>query len=136
MPKILHHALNPKQIATAAPGPHSDGGGLELRVDHKGARRWVVRLKVAGKMTTRGLGSFPAVSLADARKSAATAVREAREAAPVPEPSAEPPRPDLRQGGSGIHQRQQPHVEQCQARRAVAEHPGAVRRPVYRQQAR
>ena len=93
MPKILHHALNPKQIATAAPGPHSDGGGLELRVDHKGARRWVVRLKVAGKMTTRGLGSFPAVSLADARKSAATAVREAREAAPVPEPSAEPPVP-------------------------------------------
>ena len=85
MPKRLHHALNPKQVATLQPGSHSDGGGLELRVDDKGARRWVVRLKVAGKMTTRGLGSFPAVSLADARKSAAIAVREARESAPEPE---------------------------------------------------
>ena len=90
MPKRLHNALNPKQIATAAPGSHSDGGGLELRVDDKGARRWVVRLKVAGKMTTRGLGSFPAVSLADARKSAAIAIKDAKESAPAPEPTAEP----------------------------------------------
>ena len=90
MPKRLHHALNPKQIATAAPGSHADGGGLELRVGADGARRWVVRLKVAGKMTTRGLGSFPAVSLADARKSAAVAVKEAKESAPAPEPRTEP----------------------------------------------
>ena len=27
LPKILNHALNPKQIATAAPGSHADGGG-------------------------------------------------------------------------------------------------------------
>ena len=89
MPKRLHHALNPKQIATASPGSHADGAGLELRVDHKGARRWIVRLKVDGKMTTRGLGSFPAVSLADARKSAAIAVKEAKAAA-APEPAQEP----------------------------------------------
>jgi integrase len=41
-------------------------------------------------MTTRGLGSFPAVSLADARKSAASAVKEAKESAPAPEPKTEP----------------------------------------------
>ena len=92
MPKRLHNALNPKQIATLQPGSHADGGGLELRVDANGARRWVVRLKADGKMTTRGLGSFPAVSLADARKSAATAVRDAKATAsatlePVPEPA-------------------------------------------------
>ena len=86
MPKILRHALNPKQLTSLQTGSHADGGGLELRVDTKGARRWVVRLKVAGKMTTRGLGSFPAVSLADARKSAAMAVREAKESASAPEP--------------------------------------------------
>ena len=85
MPKILNHALNPKQIATAAPGSHADGGGLELRVDHKGARRRVVRLKVDGRMTTRGLGNYPGVSLAEARKSATTAVKEAKESAPEPE---------------------------------------------------
>ena len=82
MPKILRNALNPKQIPTLSPGSHADGGGLELRVDAKGARRWVVRLKVAGKMTTRGLGSFPAVSLADARKAAVVAVEKAKETAP------------------------------------------------------
>ena len=86
MPKILRHALSPKQLTSLQTGSHADGGGLELRVDTKGARRWVVRLKVAGKMTTRGLGSFPAVSLADARKSAAMAVREAKESASAPEP--------------------------------------------------
>ena len=90
MPKILRHALNPKQLMSLQTGSHADGGGLELRVETKGARRWVVRLKVAGKMTTRGLGSFPAVSLADARKSAATAVREAKESAPEPEPESKP----------------------------------------------
>ena len=93
MPKRLHNALNPKQITTLQPGSHADGGGLELRVDAKGARRWVVRLKGAGKMTTRGLGSFPAVSLADARKGAAAAVRDAKVAAataPEPEPARVP----------------------------------------------
>ena len=90
MPKRLHNALNPKQVATLQPGSHSDGGGLELRVSAEGARRWVVRLKVAGKMTTRGLGSFPAVSLADARKSAAVAVREAKDAALADAPEPEP----------------------------------------------
>ena len=90
MPKRIHHGLNPRQIATLTAGAHADGGGLELRVDHKGARRWVVRLKVEGKMTTRGLGAFPAVSLADARKSAASAVKEAKSAAPAPAPERPP----------------------------------------------
>ena len=90
MPKRLHHALNPKQILTAAAGSHADGGGLELRVDAKGGRRWVVRLKVGDRMTTRGLGSFPNVSLADARKSAATAVKEAKDSAPAPVHQPEP----------------------------------------------
>ena len=92
MPKRLHNALNPKQIATLPPGSHADGRGLELRVDAKGARRWVVRLKVDGKMTARGLGSYPNVSLADARKGAAAAVRDAKAvaAASVPEPEPDP----------------------------------------------
>ena len=42
-------------------------------------------------MTTRGLGSFPSVSLAEARKSAATAVKEAKAtAAAAPEPEQNP----------------------------------------------
>ena len=36
-------------------------------------------------MTTRGLGNYPGVSLAEARKSATTAVKEAKESAPEPE---------------------------------------------------
>ena len=88
MPKILRNALNPKQIAALPQGSHADGGGLEIRVDGKGARRWVVRLKVDGKMTTRGLGAYPAVSLAEARRTAAIAVKEAKDATGL-EPEAE-----------------------------------------------
>ena len=84
MPKRLVNALNPKQVVTLPPGSHADGGGLELRVDKNGARRWVVRLKVDGRMTTRGLGSFPAVSLADARKAAVVTVEKAKDSPPPP----------------------------------------------------
>ena len=39
MPKRLVNALNPKTVASLTkPGSYADGGGLELRVDAKGAR--------------------------------------------------------------------------------------------------
>ena len=38
MPKRLVNALNPKTVASLTkPGSYADGGGLELRVDAKGA---------------------------------------------------------------------------------------------------
>jgi integrase len=60
------------------PGLHAVGGiaGLCLQVEPSGGRSWVLRVMIAGKRRTMGLGGFPDVKLADARRLA----REAREA--------------------------------------------------------
>lgn len=54
------------------PGRWSVGGvdGLALQVTGTGARSWVLRIYVAGKQREMGLGSFPTVSVADAREKA------------------------------------------------------------------
>lgn len=45
-------------------------GGLALQVVRSGARSWVLRVSVAGKQREMGLGSFPTLTLADAREHA------------------------------------------------------------------
>jgi integrase len=55
-----------------------DGGGLYLRVTANGAKSWVFRYQLGGKRRDMGLGSFPEVSLADAR-SKATEYRKQRQ---------------------------------------------------------
>ena len=52
------------------PGRYSDGEGLMLYVQKSGARSWVLRMQVDGKRRDFGLGSEPAVSLAEAREKA------------------------------------------------------------------
>jgi len=56
----------------AVPGRWSVGGvdGLALQVSASGARSWVLRLSVAGRQREMGLGSFPTVTLAEARDKA------------------------------------------------------------------
>jgi hypothetical protein len=49
------------------PGKHSDGGGLYLRID--GARRsWIYLYTWRGKPRVMGLGGYPLVPLAAARR--------------------------------------------------------------------
>jgi integrase len=45
-----------------------DGGGLLLRVDQQQNKTWTARLHKGGKETKRGIGSYPDVSLAQARE--------------------------------------------------------------------
>ena len=57
--------------ALSKPGKHSDGGGLYLRIDGDGGanrRRWIFRFVWRGRTKEMGLGGYPEVSLADARK--------------------------------------------------------------------
>jgi len=63
--------LTARTVATAGPGKHEDGAGLRLVVSKSGSRRWVFRFRLNGRSREMGLGSFPAVSLADARNLAA-----------------------------------------------------------------
>ena len=64
-----------------APGRYHDGGnlGLFLRVDPNGKRFWIQRTTVQGKRTEIGLGSYPMISLADARGKATANKRLAME---------------------------------------------------------
>ena len=45
----------------------SDGNGLHLLVNPNGSKLWRFRYRIGGKQNLLSLGSFPEVSLADAR---------------------------------------------------------------------
>ncbi len=68
MPVKLKNALSARRVQTETkPGSYADGGGLELQVREGGNKTWTLRVMVNGKRVVRGLGSYPAVGLADAR---------------------------------------------------------------------
>ena len=52
------------------PGRYGDGGGLYLLVGPTGSKSWVFRYKVNRVERAMGLGPYPTVTLADARKKA------------------------------------------------------------------
>src|ERR1051325_4467825 len=62
--------LKAKQIAAKLLGRHGDGGGLWLHVRKSGSRSWELRWMLRGKAESMGLGSYPDVSLAQAREAA------------------------------------------------------------------
>jgi len=55
-------------IRTAPAGKHSDGGGLWLIKREDGGAQWMQRVTVHGRRREMGLGGFPTLGLADARK--------------------------------------------------------------------
>ena len=50
---------------------YGDGGGLYLVITKTGTRNWIQRIVLSGKRTDKGIGGYPAVSLAQARRKAA-----------------------------------------------------------------
>jgi integrase len=64
-----------KVAGKLAVGLHGDGGGLYLRVQQAG-KSWIFRYRFAGKRRDMGLGKYPDVSLADARRRAEEARRK------------------------------------------------------------
>src|SRR6516162_5053256 len=68
--------LTPVAVRNASRrGYYSDGGGLYLQVGATGAKSWVFRYKVDGKLHEMGLGALHTVGLAEAR----TRARQCRE---------------------------------------------------------
>jgi integrase len=68
--------LTARKVETAKPGRHSDGAGLSLLVQASGGKSWVLRVQIDGRRRDCGLGSYPSISLAEARDKA----RELRKA--------------------------------------------------------
>lgn len=64
--------LSDTVVRSAKPGRYEDGAGLRLVVTGA-AKSWVLRYQVAGKRREMGLGRYPDVKLADARKLASEA---------------------------------------------------------------
>ena len=60
-------------------GTYSDGGGLNLRVEDSGTKYWFQLVSIDGKRRNLGLGGYPTVSLAEARKAALVNARMIRE---------------------------------------------------------
>lgn len=60
--------LTARQVETLPAGFHSDGSNLYLRVRDTGARAWVFRYKLAGKVIELGLGPVADRSLVQARE--------------------------------------------------------------------
>ena len=56
-----------KVKAVKKPGLHGDGNGLYLRVTGSGSRSWMQRIVIHGHRRDLGLGSYPAIGLAQAR---------------------------------------------------------------------
>lgn len=80
MPRKIINALTPLAVKNAKPGRHADGLGLYLLVKESGARSWLYRATIAGKVRDIGLGSAGqgGVSLAEAREMARDKAREVR----------------------------------------------------------
>ena len=57
-------------VKAAPVGRHTDSHGLMLVVQRSGSRSWIQRIVVRGKRIDMGLGGWPLVSLAEARKKA------------------------------------------------------------------
>ena len=73
-------ALSAKNLTK--PGRHGDADGLYLNIAASGTKSWVQRMVVDGRRRDIGLGSYPAISLAQARGLAASnrsAVAEGRD---------------------------------------------------------
>src|SRR5271165_5493539 len=62
--------INVERLKT--PGMHPDGHGLYLRVGPNGAKSWIFRYRARGRRPDVGLGSYPEVTLAEAREKAET----------------------------------------------------------------
>jgi integrase len=60
-------------VKNAPAGRHGDGDGLQLVVSPSGRRKWILRYQLNGARRDMGLGSYPAVGLADARVAAGDA---------------------------------------------------------------
>ena len=80
MSRRPNNALSATRVRTAKkPGRYADGNGLYLLIDQRGNKRWIQRLTIRGSRTDLGLGSYPLVSLVEARERAFATLKLALE---------------------------------------------------------
>ncbi|MDA1235756.1 MAG: Arm DNA-binding domain-containing protein, partial [Acidobacteria bacterium] len=55
-------------LKTAPTGKHCDGAGLWLLKRADGGAQWILRVTIHGRRREMGLGGFPSLGLAEARR--------------------------------------------------------------------
>ena len=70
---LTHTVINKLQpsstsIDTKRPDKHSDGNGQQLWVRYTGVKSWISAYRWQGKQQTLTIGTYPVMSLQDARK--------------------------------------------------------------------
>ena len=71
MAKISERLSALKVAKLKGPGYFADGGNLYFRIAPGGTRGWIFRFMIGGRTRDMGLGAYPEISLAAARKAAA-----------------------------------------------------------------
>jgi integrase len=74
----VKNKLTAKGIAALEPGKYGDGAGLMFVKREDGGAQWVLRLTIHGRRREMGLGAYPDVSLAEARREADAARSKVR----------------------------------------------------------
>lgn len=79
--KNIQHSGRVNEKGKQVPEKHAVGGvsGLLLQVTPNNAKSWLLRTTVAGQRQLMGFGSYPEVSLKDARERAAAAKQQVRD---------------------------------------------------------
>ena len=69
-------ALEVKNLSQ--PGRYGDGDGLYLRIAPGGSKQWIQRILIDSQRRDLGLGGFPSITLAEARRLAVANKAEAK----------------------------------------------------------
>ena len=64
------HRLKYKQLLTFSKGKYHDGKGLYISISSQGRGKWSYRYRLDHKSREMGLGTFPEISIVDARQKA------------------------------------------------------------------
>ena len=73
---MIYKTLNQMKARNLSAGKYADGQGLWLIKRSKEFGKWVLRLSVSGKRREMGLGSWPDISIAEARERASVARKQ------------------------------------------------------------
>lgn len=77
--EMKYNVLNQMTARSLPAGKHADGRGLWLCKRNQQFGKWVQRITLHGRRREMGLGPWPDVSIAEARKLAAEARQKARQ---------------------------------------------------------
>ena len=64
------HKLKNKQLLHLTKGKYHDGKGLYITITRPGTGKWSYRYRIDHKSREMGLGTFPEISIVDARQKA------------------------------------------------------------------